>query len=671
VNRRTGAQLAILLLAALGALPSATQARDQGPPVQWLAFGDIGATLELQYEAEERDLRSKEGGTIVFFRDERFHEILTLDTRGYVYHPRFLDFRASIGVELEQADVTVNQPDGNSRTNDHFTSPQYSISGVFFRDHPVSLSFGAERYHRTDTRNFGDLYTLDAENQRATLSFKGDTMPAEVFFEHSKRDERQSGLGESRITDETRYGFGITRFDGPSTSHAQYEHHDNLEDVLTPNTFTPEYTFERHVDTVTLDNNLRFGSERRSFLDSRFSHSDETGSFTSTRTSLGEGLHLQHFKELWSDYGIAWSRDTFAQNTSSSVVGRAALSHQLFESLLSRLSFRGEQWRFEQSQRDRYGADLDFNYRKKIPRGMLFLDFGGGQDFTTERGSGTQRQVFDESHVLADLSTTFLDNPDVVDGSVLVTAANNITVYILGVDYELVPAGRLTQIRRIVTGTIPDGATVLVDYAYAISGPMKYTTRRWHGGVRLDLFDHLLALYARRYSSTNTVTSGVDDGRLEDLVDTFYGATLTLGPVLVTAEHNIHDSTLVPYVSDYVTINYRKTFAEAHTVTAAASWRRAVFSGDIVVDGRDTSTTRTLSGSYLFARPLWPSFEVTAGIEDQDDRGTLTKRSFARLEAKHKFRATEFALTLWLKHRESNTTLEDGSYVFFSVKRKF
>jgi hypothetical protein len=279
--------------------------------------------------------------------------------------------------------------------------------------------------------------------------------------------------------------------------------------------------------------------------------------------------------------------------------------------------------------------------------------------------------VFDESHTLADLDTTFLNNPDVVTSTVTVTAANNITVYLPGVDYELLPVGNLTQIRRIVGGAIPDGGAVLVDYAYTISGPMKYTTQRWHGGVRLDLFDQLLNLYARRSSSINHVTEGNDAGRLDDVVDTLYGAALRVAPFSLTVEHNIHDSTLVPYVSDMVSATYQETFHLEHTLSAAASWRRVVYSGQIAAAGGDTATTTSLSGSYRFVRPFWPSLGVALGFDNRDDRGTKTRRAFGRLQAKYQVRAAEFALTIWLRHRESNTTLEDSSYVFFSVKRKF
>ncbi len=49
-------------------------------------------------------------------------------------------------------------------------------------------------------------------------------------------------------------------------------------------------------------------------------------------------------------------------------------------------------------------------------------------------------------------------------------------------DYELIPHGTLTEIQRVPTGAIPNGATVLVSYQFQSNLPIKYGTRTCTGG---------------------------------------------------------------------------------------------------------------------------------------------------------------------------------------------
>ncbi len=49
--------------------------------------------------------------------------------------------------------------------------------------------------------------------------------------------------------------------------------------------------------------------------------------------------------------------------------------------------------------------------------------------------------------------------------------------------------------------------------------------------------------------------SGTNMGQLQNLEETLFGAIVRWAPVTVTAEHEIYDSTLVPYISDMVSLD--------------------------------------------------------------------------------------------------------------------
>jgi hypothetical protein len=671
-------------------LSAAAWARDMGPPVRWLAFRDVGGSVEGRYESEERDRETKSTGTGVFFSDRRLHEILTLETEGYVYHPRFLDWRAAVGIDLEQARVDVKSPTIDRSTRESLSSPLYRISGIFLSRHPTSVSFALDRIRTTSVRGFGDLVITDASSEQATAHFKGATMPGEVFFSHAVTDEDERGFGEDRHDEDTRLGFNFNHYAGPSTSRISYEYRDNTEEIVPQSgpggaIEGNEILIERRIHDLSFSNNYRFGPKSVDSLDSTLIYRDESGSFPLERYGLTEALHLQHRPTLWSDYGLQLSRETIQGTQLDTMGANASLSHQLYESLLSTVEAHASREDLSDITRDEYGGGLNFNYRKQVPHGTLFVDLGAGQDFTSETGGMTVVPVVDERHVLSATSVTTLDNPDVVGGSVTVTNAAGTTTFLAGADYRVRQRGDRTELRRVASGSIPSCSTVLVDYSFELDEPLEFTTTRTQAGARLDLF-RLWSLYVRRHTTTNDVTSGAEMGRLQDIYDTVYGTELRVEPLTLRAEHQDYDSTDAPFTADTLSADLRHTFARVHTISGLALWRRVRFEegedlgapiaadDDDAADETDISTTRSASLAYQIAGgrwPSWPSIRAEVGVEEEDDRGFSERYTFTRLEASYTVRATEFVFTYWWNDRDDDFVLETEQYFLFSVRRSF
>ena len=175
------------------------------------------------------------------------------------------------------------------------------------------------------------------------------------------------------------------------------------------------------------------------------------------------------------------------------------------------------------------GASLAENYRKRIPWGTLTVDVGAGYSVTNDETKPGLNTVVNESQTLADTVLTFLNNPNVVLSSVVVTNLSGAITYLLNVDYILIPHGILTEIQRLPTGAIPNATTVLVSYQFQSDLPIKYGTRDLHGRVTLDLFDHL-TLYLNRQSTENTVLSGTNMGQLQNLEETLFGSIVRWEP---------------------------------------------------------------------------------------------------------------------------------------------
>ena len=233
------------------------------------------------------------------------------------------------------------------------------------------------------------------------------------------------------------------------------------------------------------------------------------------------------------------------------------------------------------------------DYRKKLPWGTLTVNLGGGYLITDEETQPGIVSIVRESQTLSDTIGHLSEQSQRRHRQRRRHEQRRAHTYLLNVDYELIPRGILTEIRRVPTGAIANGASVLVNYQYQNDLPIEYSTRDLHGRIQLDLFDHL-SLYAYRLSLPETLISGVNEGQLQSLEETLLGATIRWKPATLTGEHEIYDSTLVPYTSDRVSLDVAWPVAENQQLGANATYRHV----DFQVTGQGGETLRNVGLTY-------------------------------------------------------------------------
>jgi len=573
--------------------------------------------------------------------------------------------------------MAVTTDAGSDSASRGSTRPLYSINGAFLAQHPVSLTFGLTRQTGTIDQGFAGRADLDSRSENATLHIRNPWVPTEVFYSHSRSLYMQRGIGEDRNEEETRYGFTMRRETAHSSSNLFYQYSDATDTVTDPDfgdvfddvfddvALAPVlYVAERRRHDASFTNQLRFGEGDRSWLRSDARYYDERGTNPTSRLSLDEILHLAHTERLATDYSVNYSRYSIRGSDTESLSGRVGLTHQLYESLITDLEVHGAQEKFDGFARDVAGASVSWRYRKTIPHGVLLLDLGFGYDATDESGGATVRPVLDERHVLDDATTVLLDNPNVVEATIVVTNPAGSVLYYRNIDYRVIPRGRLIELRRITTGRIDSGASVVVDYSFEITAPIAYDTTTYRYRAQVDLFEHV-SLYAGVRAMKNELRSGFDDGRLQDVVDTLIGTRLTWGPATLTLEHDDYDSTQTPYVSDVAMLDVRHQLSSVHTVGLGATHRHVVYE-----EGQDL-TSRSVSASYMLTPATGPTIEISGGYEQSDDRNFQSAHTFARLEAAYRIRATEFNATLWWRDRDDEFATDQREYVLFSIRREF
>jgi hypothetical protein len=542
-------------------------------------------------------------------------------------------------------------------------APEYAISGSLFPQNAVSLDFSLNKYTSTINPPFAQVTKLDEENELATLSLKSGPLPTQFTVAREITNQTQMGFGENRDTENTWAQITTNHNTAHSTSNLTYKYLDGRETDEEVSTVTSQFVTKREVQTASFNNVLLFGEGNWATLTSRAALQDEKGTFPWEALTEDELLVLKHSNSLSSQYGFDYSRTTVGTATTEATALQAGLTHQLYESLTSYGRIYGSHQDFGGPTEDIEGFSLSETYRKRIPWGTLTVEAGGGYAVTDNRTQPGVTSIVNENQTLSDGFTTFLNNPNVLASTVVVTDTTGAITYHLITDYTLIPHGTLTEIQRVPGGFIANGATVFVRYQFQNGLPIKYGTRDLHGRVTLDLFKHL-SLYVSRTSLENTLLSGTDEGQLQNLEETLFGATLRWDPATLTAEHEIYDSSLSPYVSDRVSLDIATSFGETQRFGANATYRHLTFGGE------GSETLRTAGLTYQASPKNWPSFNVTAGYEWENDQGVASEYVYGRVALEYHIRGTTLSLEYQVNHTNASPTSELSQYAFFSIRRR-
>ncbi|MGO8705381.1 MAG: hypothetical protein ACLQVA_16345 [Candidatus Brocadiia bacterium] len=633
------------------------------PEPEFFSLHNFHGDVELRYDYDGDSLRDKTLGVTTTTVQQEFDEIMTLSFDGALYHPRFLTYKAAIGLDLTQGSSSVESPAGNTRSSLNGVAPEYAISGNLLPQNIVSLDFSFNQAQSTVNPPFGEVTKVDDSNQLGTLSLNRGPLPTQFSVAHETSNQTQMGIGENRDLEDSWAQLTVNHDIAHSNSSFIYKYLDGTEEDEEVSSVTTKFSTVRQVQTATFNNTLLLGDGNWATLNSRAAYQDETGTFPWKELTEDESLLLKHTDHLSSQYGLDYSQVSVGGETTELTAAQASLSHQLYESLLSTARVYGSHQSSDLGTEDIEGAALAENYRKRIPWGTLTVDAGAGYSVTDDNTQPGLNTVVNESQTLADTITTFLNNPNVVLSSVVVRNLSGAITYLLNVDYQLIPHGILTEVQRLPTGAIPNPSTVLVSYQFQSNLPIKYGTTDLHGRVTLDLFNHL-TLYVNRQSTENTVLSGTNMGQLQNLEETLFGTIVRWAPVTVTAEHEIYDSSLVPYISNMVSLDVAEPIGVTQRLGGNATYRHVTFTGDGAL------TLRTLGLTYQATPKDWPSFNVTAGYEWSNDQGIANEYLFANVAVEYHIRGTILSLQYQVNNQNAPTAKELSQYAFFSIRRR-
>lgn len=538
---RLGFALALVCVwsgAALAENYRARYARPEEPvPFKWrLTYLQLGLSVEDEYERD-----SFEGGTDSTYERSFISPTLWWGISGSVYHPNLLRF--SLLGDFAYG-WSRQQPDSGADTSEMERYGHISGTAYVFAGKPLSGTFHGSYGRSYREYDFFTRTTVEADNYGTRWTYREPSFDAGASLAHSDESSLASfSPHTSSHNDTLNLDAHRRRLYGSSS----------LSYTMNRASYTVEGSTPAVTDhALTLSDGGTFGPNSRAVYTSGASFNrNESEEGVIDQVSANASLGLAHPYGLGSSYAASYDRVMVGDFASESLSGSASLSHQLYQSLGSSISVNDSEARSgsagNRAESRSYGGSWSESYSKRL--GSLHrLQLQGSLSLQRAEQGGNDRGV-NERHsfpVPPAIESFFLNLPDVIESSIVVKDALGLRTYVRGFDYEVFPAGSRLEVRRIPGGTIPEGATVIVDYR---STPGKRGTfesvGRTYGG-RLYLWRNLLQVYGRVNESRNNAT---EDMNAPETTTRVAGAVLGWRAFNASAEYQEYESDDMAYRS--------------------------------------------------------------------------------------------------------------------------
>jgi hypothetical protein len=195
------------------------------------------------------------------------------------------------------------------------------------------------------------------------------------------------------------------------------------------------------------------------------------------RIWLDEELRMDHTDNLTGRYRYNFFFTNLQGQQSIQHSGSLNLQHWLYDSLTSSHGVEAIFTDFEGGESVRYGALSNLVYKKTIPLGGLIqLGLNGSYRLDDQDTPGGELSIFQEKHTVRGFELIFLNNPQILPRTAVVTDPTGTLIFQEGFDYRLVQIGDLTAVERIPTGELRDDEPILVSYRFLSPPVLRFTT---------------------------------------------------------------------------------------------------------------------------------------------------------------------------------------------------
>lgn len=673
--KRAASCLSLLGVALLGqAVPAAAQTLE--PKAVRLRIS--GAYLGLGAEAE-REQDDYSDGTQSTYERTFMGPVFGLRAVGSFYHPRFMRF--SFDGELWPGYTSETTTTGSQKIerNESRFLGNYNANLLVLARKPYHTLVSLNQNY--SYRDFDAFTRAEVNSVRLGLSTGYRSGPVPFTLDVWRRHEDSTGQNIDSTLDETGVTFNARhpRATGETTFEYRFLNYDRTDYGVGGSDME---------NTFSLSDRETFGSRQQIRLESSISYSvNDYSEGPGDNLYAWSTLDVEHTPTLTSFYNLSYSRSTSTfsngDTESDGLVADASLRHQLYESLTSTLRLEASTYSstgdfddtvggFSDSQTTRYGGGLTEAYTKRLGSiGRLSLSGSVMMEHNIQDNAGDYIVRTDESHVFSSDSagfgsdSFFLSLPNVDQGSIVITdGQNSQPAYREGRDYTVVQNGALTEIRRPGSSTIPRNANVLVDYRALSSPSGDYDSITSYATLRIDLWNGLLAVYARTSALRNNAPPELV---VQDFESYAAGVESTWRWLRAGAEVETYDSNFTSYdtVRFFQSISFQPTQATSLSINFVESQTQYI---DAARDEQNYYAMALFRS--MITRRL--SVDLDAGISVRQGEGV--DQTLAKIRPSLNFRIGRITLKAGYNYEYGeylNTSQQQRHFAFITLRRDF
>jgi len=636
---------------------SAGIAQNNGKPGGfWNQMSLNGAvSLEGLYRTQETILRSnlREDLQTSLFRGQ-----FLLRSRSYIWHPSLM----LLDIDLEY------QPGAGSYEylvipdrSETVTAEQGRIQATFFDQRPVTVGFFSGINHAYSNRELLTNIETFKTDLGGLFSFRNRVLP--LTLRYTQEDWRQKELEIGREFKNNRQMFQAETnksFGGRDSHQLMFSHSNHQR----------EYGNADIIDNTITDINLRdrilFNKNQSSSLHSFVWYYHQVGSQDFDRFQIYENLILQlpsQFR-LLGHYQYSRYDQQFYDSRQNNAGGQ--IEHRLFLSLRSHLFYDYSELRQTQFNETLHTSGIGFNYRKKIPAGMLILDYELRRRSQVHNSLSQQRQIVNEEQRLEDGQTVILNYPYVEVNTVIVYDDTRTIIYQLNIDYFLISRGDFLEIQRLPGGQIANGTTVYIDYVSNQQDSHQFNSFNNNFRIHTSFFNNILELYFRYFDQDYDNVLTTNNLILNYISQNVYGIKSTIAFISGGIEFDNFRATIVPYESKRYFINFSQQFFRKWNLILSANYRDY-----LLIQENEKQKFTDISGRLIYS--FWRQSRLTleGGYRVQDGRDIdLDLRTF-RAEFSTLYRRTILSIGLETYHRDYIGEIINFAGTYVRITRQF
>lgn len=618
-----GAGVALLgfesAVAAPQSAPFGQVPEDGGPTVltsslelEPLRFYGFDAALEAEWRrnVDELDPDSGPGQRQDF---DRWREIFTLKTAGFVGHPNLLEFNLGGSLWLEQQSFDTSE---TSRERVNQTLYEWDVSGRALKETWLPITLYSRQNVSDIDRQFGGTVQNTFLESGLRLNLRHPVAPTNLQVFRRRIDQTDTADGRDFTVDQDTI-MGDGRVD-LGLNHrlawdAKYDDVDESGDLRTPRSFT---RFEANANHT-----LEFGELQQNVLRTHMRLYDESGDQPLRQVRIDPRLRLTHSEDLISWYDYSFGRDDRRDQEQTTNRATANVQHQLFDSLTSigTAGFNLVDIPTDDFDSDEIFGRADLQYLKQVPLGRLAAGLGGSWSRLDQSERGTDTSINDDLRIFDAAGRITIDVRNIVPSSIVVTDVTGIFVYTDGVDYSVDDFPDRVEIRRLPGGDIGPNQAVLIDY---VIGPEPGGTTDTTG-FSVDLrytFEEGpltgLAGYVQYVRQDESRTNLTDDFPENDYTDVRYGIEYDVWKLNLRAERQHRDSTLSPFDATRIEGRFTESLGRGSNIVLSALYQD--------IDREDGSRTQTTTFSGQWRQQIDDQLQLALVLQYQQTEDTLS-----------------------------------------------